>query len=118
MSVTTRPLAGNHHFRGEFVPADRLAKTFRWTQLHGQGQLIGGNWTPQRLYIEHQTPAHHKQHLLEPLQRRRLNPSLDPADRVLAGSRPNGERSLAQSLGTPNLTEHLAKVLTPHKVSE
>jgi len=43
-------------------------------------------------------PTQRQQKLGETLQRRRLNPPLNPADRVLTGPGPQGEPALAETL--------------------
>ena len=86
----------------------------------GNRQLLSGNRTLQWLYVEDKTLPHREQQLLEALQGRRLDPPLDPADRVLAGPRAHREPSLAEPLPQSRIPEYISQIpcsLTPHTVS-
>lgn len=117
MPFPAGPLPSNGDLRSQPVPADCLPKPFGRAQLRSCSELIRINGTLQRLDLEDETLPNRQQQLLEPLQRRCLDPTLDPADRVLAGPRPHGKRLLAQPSSLPNRPEYACNVLTPHKVS-
>jgi len=69
--------------------------------------------------VKDRPPAERQHELREALQRRRLSPTLDAADRVLAGSGAEGQSSLTDPLLLSGFAKGTAKILglTPHTVS-
>jgi hypothetical protein len=110
MTVLPGPLTSNCRLRCQPIPTGCLTKALSGTHLGRDNQLSWRNRTLQRLNFEHETLPHRQHESLESLQGRRLDPPLDPTDRILAGPRPNSEGPLAQALRPPDIAKKLPKI--------
>lgn len=121
MPLAPRLLPGGRQPGGHQVPASPLSQSLACAQLPANPELRSWHSTVQPLDLNNRLPAHDQHELREALQRGSLDPALDPADRVLAGARPQGETPLTEPLPLAHLSQKPANVmdiLTLHKVSE
>jgi hypothetical protein len=105
MAVTASPLTGDRQLRGDEIPASRLAEPLTLRHLPAIRKLGSRHRRLEWLDAEDGTSAQRQQQLGEALQRGRLDPALDPTDRVLAGPRPQREAALAEPLLLARLAE-------------
>jgi hypothetical protein len=121
MAVTPGLLTGGCQPRGSKIPAHCLTEPLARRHLPANRKLGFRHRTLQWLNAEDWSLAKHQHQLREAFQRGRLDPPLNPTDRVLAGAGSQREAALTQPLLCACLTENLAELqsgLTPHKVSE
>jgi len=94
-------LTGRSQARGHAVPANRLAQPFARSQCLAGRELVARHPALQGLELDYRSQAKRQHELSEAVQRRRLDPTLDPADRILAGTSAQGQAALAQALLLP-----------------
>ena len=106
----SRLLPSSGELRCHSIPTRCLTQTLAWRHRTGGRKLRLRHRAIERRNAEHRTATQRQQELGEALQSGRLNPTLDPADRVLAGPRAQRESALAEPLLLARFAENLASL--------